>query len=240
MIDLVKLQEDWWYKLLSESALERINVKLLRKEVIANRVDFALLTKTVRNGRMGCAAVVEMPTFDVPQANAPGPQGAFELTTLVAEHPTLNMSAVSGTLESAEAVALKILDIGHRFFVRDVAEFVAARQALEPAQDFDQAGHVAYRVRFAFLHASEQSGRVLVPTAEELAPAEGLHTVTLTCGTAGADIFYTLDDSFPGVGNPGAVRYEAPFAVASGTVVRWAAYKAGLSGSDVDRATINY
>lgn len=234
MIDLVKLQEDWLAKLLSEPSLDRINFVSLRKEVIASRLDFALLTKTARNGRMGCGGVVEMPTFLVPQSNAPGPQGAFEISVLIAEMPTINMST-TGTKQTAEEVALLVLEAGHRFFVRDVAEFVAGRQAMEPAEDFDQAGHVAYRVRFAFLFANQQRLRVAMPEI-----VEDAGRVTLTCATADAQIYYTLDDTFPGPGNPGAVRYTDAFDVVSGQLLRVAAYKDGLLGSDVDRATVNY
>lgn len=233
MIDLVKLQEDWTHKLLSEPALARINIMQLRKMVISSQVDFKLLTKAPRNGRLGCGAVVEMPTFSVPSQPAPGPQGAFELTVLVAEMPTLNTNATTGTLQSAEEVAMTILEIGHRFFVRDTAEFVAAKQAMEPAEF--EAGHVAYRVRFAFLHAPTPAARVAVP---EIAETAGL--VTLTCSTAEADMFYTTDDTFPGSSNPTATRYAGPFQVDSGTVLRVAAYRDGFTGSDVDRATINY
>lgn len=233
MIDLVKLQEDWTHKLLSEPALNRINVVQLRKLVIESQIDFKLLTKTARNGRLGCGAVIEMPTFSVPSASAPGPQGAFDLTVLVAEMPLLNMSAASGTLQSAEEVAMRIVEIGHQFFMRDTAEFIAGKQALEPAE-FEK-GHIAYRVRFSFLHAPTPAARVAVP-----AIAEAAGTLTLTCATAGAAIFYTTDDSFPGLGNSRAVPYTDPFLVEPGTVVRVAAYLDGMSGSDVDRATINY
>lgn len=227
MIDLAKLQEDWLAKLLSEPALDCLNVMGLRKEVIANRVDFALLTKTARSGRMGAGAVVEMPTITVPQQNAPGPQVLIELTTLVAEMPTLNMSASSGTLISAEEWAMRILDVGHRFYHAGWGEFVAAKQALEPS-DFPQAGHVAYRVRMTCLGGGGQTQQVQGVTATR---ADGL--LTLACGTEGADIYYTTDGGFPGPGNSAAVRYAGP--VADPGEVLAAAYKAGMRGSDVHK-----
>ena len=233
MIDLVKLQEDWTFKLQSEPALENINIIQLRKLVIASQIDFKLLTLTARNGRSGCGAVIEMPTFNVPSQNAPGPMGSFELTVLVAEMPTINMAGATGTLQSAEEVAMRIMEIGHRFFIRDAAEFVASKNAMEPAEF--EPGHVAYRVRFAFLHSPTPATRCSIPTISE---TNGL--VSLACETSGADIYYTTDDTFPGPANPSATRYTAAFQVDSGTVVRVAAYKDGLTGSDIDRATINY
>ena len=52
---------------------------------------------------------------------------------------------------------------------------------------------------------------------------------TLTSGTASAQIYYTLDESFPGPSNPMARLYETPFDVLSGDTILAAAF---LSDSD--------
>lgn len=233
MIDLVQMQEDLAFKLLSEPSLARVNVLQLRKMVIASQVNFKLLTTTKRNGRLGCGAVVEMPTFSVPRPGAPGPEGLFEFTVLVAEQPTLNMQANSGTLLSAEEAALRIVRMTHKFFLRGYGEFAASRQTWEPAEF--EPGHVAYRVRLGFLHTVTPENRVAVPTVSDV---EGL--VTLACTTADARIYYTLDGSLPGSGNPVAAMYAEPFQVDSGTTLRVAAYHDDYEGSDVDEGTINY
>jgi hypothetical protein len=75
-----------------------------------------------------------------------------------------------------------------------------------------------------------------------LAPAASAaaETVTLTDQQPGdgSAIFYTIDGSFPGAGNPNAVLYTIPFTVAGGTVVRTAAYNGNLQGSMVDTFTV--
>jgi hypothetical protein len=238
MIDLVKLQEDWTFKLLSEPALDRINIVQLRKLVIESKLDVKLLTLKSRNGRNGCGAIVEMPVFGVTSPAAPGPEGEFEISVLVSENPILNMVASTGTLMQAEEVSMRILEIGHKFFMRDVAEFSAAknmfsRNAVEPVE-VDK-GLVSYRVSFGFRHSATPAGRVSTPLVSETGGR-----VTLTCSTAGASIFFTLDDSFPGPGNPAAARYESPFQVDTGTILRVAAYAESMTGSDVDRGTINF
>lgn len=233
MINLVKLQEDLTFKLLSEAALERINIVQLRKLVIESRLEIKLLTLTPRNGRIGCGAVVEMPALTVPSPNAPGPEGEFLISVLVLENPLYSMMATTGTLLQAEETALRVLEIGHRFFLRDVAEFNAAKNAVEPVES--EKGLVAYRVTFGFRHAATPAARVEVPVVSDTG---GL--VTLTCATAEADIYYTTDDSFPGSGNPAAQRYLEPFTVDNDTVLRVAAYRSDLTGSDVDRGTITF
>jgi hypothetical protein len=74
-----------------------------------------------------------------------------------------------------------------------------------------------------------------MPTIAETAPL----TVQLIERTLGSDIYYTTDGSFPREGKASATLYTEPFMVASGTKVRWAAYKEGIDlGSDVGQAII--
>jgi hypothetical protein len=231
-MDLLQVQNDWLVKLLSEPLLDRVNVIQLRKEVIASRIDFSLLTKTKRNGRLGCGAVVEMPTVQVSQQAGPL-QVRVELSVLIAEAPTLNLSPTAGTLLSAEEVAMRVLQIGHGFFVEGVGEFVAPTANAVEAAEFD-AGHVAYRVRFQCLGTGAVLGRVNVPTASV---ESGM--LTLACATAGAEIYWSWDGSLPGPGSAAAMRYEGPVPVAAGWRVRTAAYLDGMVGSHVDEFTVS-
>lgn len=55
----------------------------------------------------------------------------------------------------------------------------------------------------------------------------GTSTVTATCATPGAAMFYTLDGSVPSARNPSATLYTAPVAVSSGQTIK---VSAGLEG----------
>jgi hypothetical protein len=72
--------------------------------------------------------------------------------------------------------------------------------------------------------------------------ANGL--ITLTNVTAGANIYYSVAAPgdcaavFPAPQVPSAKLYAAPFSVASGTDVRWAAYADCLAGSHAGFQTI--
>ena len=57
-------------------------------------------------------------------------------------------------------------------------------------------------------------------------------TVTLTCATSGATIYYTLDGSDP-VANTARKTYSTPFTVAMGTTLKAYAAKAGVTDSAV-------
>jgi len=63
---------------------------------------------------------------------------------------------------------------------------------------------------------------------------------TLACADANASIYYTAAGAaaivgFPGPGNPAAIEYDGPFSVASGTMIRAAAYDTNnaIAGSDI-------
>ena len=77
-------------------------------------------------------------------------------------------------------------------------------------------------------------------TACPLPPTENSLTLTFAAPASdpSAAIYTTTDGSFPGPGNAAAALYGAPFAVAGGTVIRWAAYAAGKLGSSTAMATV--
>jgi len=66
------------------------------------------------------------------------------------------------------------------------------------------------------------------------------NTVTLSCGTEGAAIYYTLDETFPFAGNNEATLYSGPFSVEDTRTVRAVAYKDGLLPSDVAERRVVY
>jgi hypothetical protein len=83
----------------------------------------------------------------------------------------------------------------------------------------------------------------LTALARTLAPAATAAAQTVSLADrqpgGGSTIYYSTDGSFPGSGNPNAIIYTTPFTVASGTIVRTAAYYPGLQGSMVDTFTVN-
>ncbi len=76
--------------------------------------------------------------------------------------------------------------------------------------------------------------KVATPT---ITPSSGTSiepvVVTLATATAGAEIYYTLDDATP---TPESTRYTGPFTVSTTATVRAKAFKAGLAESDMAAA----
>ena len=74
--------------------------------------------------------------------------------------------------------------------------------------------------------------RAAMPTRPMPAISQAGAVIALTCATSGASIYYTLDGSWPGSGNPEAVLYSAPVTLEAGSHdLRVAAQKADHSPS---------
>ena len=231
MTDFIQLQSDLCAAALSNGALSNLNVKQWRKLRLQSEVDLATIWLEGRNGRSGVGAIVELPEFDVQNPNLPGPEAFLLLSFLILEEPNINFTPDCGTLVSAEQYAQLFLEIFHDYQVEGFGTLFAAPKAIAPVEDYP--GIVGYRVTFRARVPREQTARVATPALSEAAG-----TLTITCATSGADIYYTNDGSCPGSGNDAAQLYSAPFSVAVGEVIRAAAYKTGAPGSHVTKQTV--
>ncbi len=233
MIDLVQLQEDVTMALLSDSRLAAVNVIQYRKLRQQSEVDASAIYAKPRQGaQAGAGVLVEMPTMQVTEPNLPGPSGQFLVTCVVMEEPNQNMTAEAGTQIEAENIAQMVLECLHGLMFEGLGSLYSDDRPITPTEEWE--GLVAYRVslRLRLTSDPKQIERVPVPTIQEQALQVTLKAV------AGADIYYTTDGSFPGPGNPDATKYQNPFAM-QGAVLRWAAYKAGMVGSNVGEAMNN-
>ena len=228
MVNLVQMQADGAGALLSDGRLGSVNVVQYRKLRAQSEVDASAIYAVPRNGKAGAGVLMEMPTLVVPKPNLPGPSGQFVVTCVALEEPNMNMEPTTGTLVSAEDIAQIVLEILHGLVIEGVGALYADERPIVPADEF--AGLVGYRITLRLASLRPQTERVATPTIVE----QGLQ-VTFACATAGAAIYYTMDGSFPGPGNPEALRYASSFTM-TGAVLRWAAYLAGMVGSNVGEA----
>lgn len=241
MIDFVQLQEDVTWALLSADSLDRVNIvqeRKLRLEQQPNEPPQGVLQMAAfwllpRNGHSGCGVAVEMPSIFTPHPNLPGPEFQLVITCAVVEEPNLNFTPNQGTGQSAEEVAQLVLEILHGLHLEGLGDLFAKGVAIETAKDFQNL--LAYRVRLTMLNLRPQTARVPNPIITELA---GLITLANATAYLPAAIYYTLDGTFPGRGNPAAQLYSAPFYASVGQVIRWAAFQPGLLSSYVSQATL--
>lgn len=202
----------------------RINPESI--EDIEVRCQNALAGLNPKNGKAGAIVRVPLPALVGRNPDVPGPRCDLRLGVEIAVNPLVNFAA-NGTGKHLSAIALEVLQAGHQYQLPGVASLTADSNAFESGVDAENGLLIAV-VTFKSQLNLDPPASVLQPTCTVGA------TVALACATAGATIYYTTDGSLPWSGNATATQYTAPFAVPSaGTDLRAAAYKSGLSGSNV-------
>ena len=225
--------------LLSNPSLTNVNVKSYRRMRIQNETDWRVLVEAGRNGRFGSGILVVEPSASGRQPNVTGPVLDWTFPIISVEHPDVSMNPVHGSQLSAEQVAQIVLDSMQLHADDRLGTFSMEPAAIKPEREFVFDGCVAYRVNFHIVGRSAQTPRVAaISVSVDGNPlvngSFAAGTVTLSCGTPGASIWYTVDGTFPTTdvgGNAGSELYEAPFSVAAGQVLRAVAYADGYNNS---------
>lgn len=206
-----------------------VPVLLELKGITERDIAIAISTANQSNGLVGSVVVVLMPTLLANSPDAPGPRYDTVYRIQIIDFPVMRRQTVGGTTVSADEIADRVRQILHRFTMgRGQTIYFAG---MEPVAVPD--GKVSYSARFK-RQAQDQPPVSVASIGFSPATGPGPATVTLTCATAGASIWYTTDGSYPGsnpVACPTAVQYTAPFAAAAGTLVRAAAELSGYQQS---------
>jgi len=196
-------------------------------KTISDQVDKSLQGYVATGGKIGAAIRVFQAGFNVPKPNLPGPHGNIVLPIRCEVNPLINFS-LNGTNKYVSAIGMEVLRAGHNFRCDGICgSLFALGDCFTP--------YYSEETKMMTVDITLQAQCPIVPISSVVLPTiavAGLQ-VMLTNNTAGADIYYTTDESFPWSGNATATLYAAPFNVISGTVVRWAAYKTSLAGSNV-------
>ena len=181
-------------------------------------------------GRPGCVAVVMLPEVTAAEPNQPGPPMTCQLQIQVIEQPVINRG-LGGTRIRSSKAALRILNAMH-LQVLGGALVYADDKAITPVEV--KPGFLSHMVtltvRVRSLSAPAKPQALSVALVGE--------DVEITCPTAEAAIYYTLDGNFPTPAS--GLPYTDPFpAPAEGTMVRAVAYVAGQNPSDLLEFTLN-
>jgi len=193
---------------------------------IETEVQRKLQTLIDPKGKIGLAVVIFAPEVVSAEKNLPGPVMNFQIEIQVIEQVLMNRDVKSGTGISAAKGALRVIGALHRQSLGDVILYAEK----DPAKKMKvKKGYVSYLVTLNVFEIGLDPA--VKPLGVQASVVSGKYV--LTCGTVGATIYYTTDGSFPTQGGAGTIGYTVPITLPAGTVVRTAAFKAGLNPGDV-------
>lgn len=203
---------------------------LLQLKGITER-DVAIKIGTVNqsNGLVGSVVIVLMPTLRGRDPDAPGPRYDAIYEVQVIDNPILRRQQVGGTQQSADEIADRLRQILHRFTMgRGQTIYFSSMKRV--TVDEPKNSYIVGFNRTSFDQPPPAVASVKISVSTAAYP----NTVTLTCGTPGASMWYTIDGSYPGsnsVACPTAIKYTGPFTAPPATVIRAAAEVAGFQQS---------
>ncbi len=223
------LEESLYYGLLSCDLFNTANIVQERKFQMAAELQRDAIWMTPRGNATGVGLFVEMPHLRVEKPNST--VNMLVGGVVIFEERNVNFTAALGSQKSSEEWSLLVAEFLRGWILGQAGGLVIEPDAVAPARDFMEMypGIVCYRAS-----VSQRLSRTLVPRCNQPTLAAAGLTVTITNGaeTPDADIYYTLDGSFPGIASQ-ATQYAAPFDVDSGTLVQFAAHKVGFFPSHV-------
>lgn len=192
------------------------------KGVTENDIQVALSTLNEKGDKIGAIAIVLMPALVPNEPDAPGPEYKIRATVQVIVTPLFNDSA-DGTGKTAEAIALRVRQLLHRFNGgRGIWSFAGSEPIDRNSAD------VSYGVVFTRVGRDAKYRKLAAPL---FTPEEGELPLNVAIeGPAGAEVRYTLDGSYP---TPESDLYSAPLAIAEPATLCAVAYLDGWQPSDV-------
>lgn len=225
---LTLIQEDIAARLAAAEYFSDIPVVMERQGDIAKRVERALGPMSGKSGKNGACVIVDQIIAECESPNVSGPLLRAIVICQVIENVTVNQST-NGTGKAALSIAVGVLNALHLYYPAGLGQvLVADDKAIVPAKD--PLG-LAYDVQFNLSVTGSQPSKVATPT---VSPATGAapQTVTITCGTADATIYYSLDGHPPYPGQVGVRPYVEPVAVTGACTLRACAMKPSLVASN--------
>lgn len=225
---LLSTKRDVHHRLLGDEFFANVPILLDDEGDLTRRGEVEAGPRNVRNGKTGaCVVVAGVAVVQVEQTGTPTPIMTLAVEIEILEDVLIN-AGQDGTLRNAGVIAARLVQTlhmshyDHRFSGLRLADTGGIRELLA-----DEAGVRGFVMRFTASSAMFEA----VDTVASVAVAVASNLATMSCATSGASIYYTLDGTYPGSGNPDARLYAAPVAVTAGQQIRVAAEKSGMNPS---------
>ena len=245
----IDMLSDFTARLNSSARFANINIFQMDKGNPVQEAEDALQGLTPKNGKIGAAVVVEQIELDGEMPNVPVAQLKPRFSFVVMEDPVLNRTAFneSGTGVTAYEMALAVVDLFHHLIIEGGAVMMIFDNVAAIAMEGTGiALRVTFTGRLADHNPQLKVGYPRITATSDVVPA----TVTITAGNDvwpngvaayAPAIYYTLDGSYPRVGNANATLYTVPFDVPAGNAlaIRACAYRDGWLPSNVARLVLD-
>jgi hypothetical protein len=222
---LSQLQQQCADRLQADPLFANVPVLTERIADIESEIDRALGPLNAQGGKTGLVAILLTPTANVSFENVFGPFfDDIKIVVRVIENVPVNQDPGTGTNVPAADAAEKICALLHHFQPDSATGPVVARKPTitlgnDPA-------HLSYDCLF------KTAGGLATTLPQVATPASANNTgaISLTCATAGAAIFYTVDGSNPSPRN--GILYAASFTPGAGVTIKARAWLAGFLTSE--------
>ena len=229
------LQIDAAGRLASEPFFSDVVILEEDKGIISSDVETALGVFNEQSGKkIGAVVVARHIVIAGTRSEALGPDVNARLVFDVITLPVVNMTDL-GTQKRADVIAMRILNALHRYFSGHTGcTLFSGANPVQPINDLPE-GNVGYRVTLETDFRLNYADKVATPTLSLNDDGD----IVMTCATAGAVIYYTLDESYPGPANAEAETYATPLDVTGRMVIRMGATKADVLPSDTAFVVVN-
>lgn len=233
---LDKLTADIAGKLEGDQNLSDVPVMTERRGDLDNEVKRRLGALKGADGKFGACIIVQAPVIKITKANASIPLLEAHLSILHVENSAINFKPF-GTQKTAAALTLIS---AHTLWFHRPTPFA---QLLVPSDPFiDPVEHTNADVAYALGYHCALNVEGIPPRLPVLTMAVDQvvcpAVFTISHPNSDAQIYWTMDDSYPRPGNPQATLYTEPFTIHEPCHVRAIARLLGSMDSSVVSQTI--
>lgn len=225
---LIRAKTDVYHRLLGDEALAAVSVLLDDEHSPSMRDQVKMGPKNRRAGKTGaCVIVRAVGILGLDSGETPTPLMQMAIVCEVVEDVLINAGSDGTGINAGEIVARLVQTLHQSHYDERFTGLRLSASAPVVEIEDEQPGRRGFVVTFS----ANQMQFDVVATCQSVAISDNSGTITLTCGTSGATIYYTTDGTYPGSGNSAATAYTAPFEVDAGTIIRAAAEKTGMNPS---------
>jgi len=220
-------QEDLGARLQAFPAFSAIKVLIQRRGVIESDVESALESLNAKGGKTGAVIIVLMPELTPEARDSAGPRYYVRYSIQTIVWPVAALDPVGGAGYTAEELSEYIRQLIHYVQLGRGNVLIFDGQRPETVK----AGRVCWVTSFRRLGVDQPIVKVAMPEIASAAVSGALE-ITLSCTppagqSYSADLYYTLDGSYPVPGGATSVLYSAPFLISSPCLLRVTAFASG-------------